>query len=440
MRLERFWERFVPCFRTNTRDTSLYALHYLSGQLRLETQRNFTNIAQATTMSSQNLQHFMTHSPWDARTVLWQVQFEISRSPGLDQGGVLILDESAVEKASPKTVGASRQYNGRLGKVEMSQVGTFLTYWHPQANLWTFLDGELFLPQSWFQTDKADARTRLGIPEEREFATKVELGWKMIQRVQEHGVHFDVLACDALYGEAHWFRAAMQGAEVVYMADVASTFHLAPLPPAKEADLIWTAADVAAAKTTVWQEIEVRPTERGVLRDAFAAVRVFTWRDGQASPEWLVMRRHTEGEVSYALCNAPQDTPLSRLALWKCARYFVERAIQDAKSELGFDDLRAQKYLAWEHHLALTVLASWFLAQTKFSWSKEYPPDNMLTKQLQIECVPQLSVANVRALLRAVMPLPQLTPEEATRQVVRHLFNRTQSRKSRLKNSRKSPT
>lgn len=438
-RLERFWKRFVPCFRTNTRDTSLYALHYLSGQLRLETQRNFTNIAQATAMSSQNLHHFMTNSPWDARNVLWQVQFEISRTPGLDQGGVLILDESADEKASAKTVGASRQYNGRLGKVDMSQVGTFLTYWHPQANLWTWLDGELFLPQSWFAAEKADERARLGVPEDRKFATKLELGWKMIQRVKEHGVNFEVLACDALYGEANWFRAAMQGAGVCYMADIAANIHLAPLPPTTEADLIWTAADIAEAKTTVWQQIEVRPTERGVLCDAFACVHVWTWRDGHASAEWLVMRRCADGDISYSLCNAPKDTPLSRLAGWKCARYFVERAIQDAKSELGFDDLRAQKYLAWEHHLALTVLASWFIAQTKFSWSKEYPPQASLTKQLQIERLPQLSVANVRALLRAVMPLPQLTPEEATLQVVRHLFNRAQSRKSRLKKSGKSP-
>ena len=68
------------------------------------------------------------------------------------------------------------------------------------------------------------------------------------------------------------------------------------------------------------------------------------------------------GATTWALSNAPADTELSQLAGWKCQRYFVERANQEAKSELGWDELQARKYLAWEHHLALTVLASWFIA------------------------------------------------------------------------------
>ena len=44
-----------------------------------------------------------------------------------------------------------------------------------------------------------------------------------------------------------------------------------------------------------------------------------------------------------------------------------------------------------------------------------------------------LSVSNVRALLRAVMPLSQLTAEQACEEVVEHLINRTLSRKSRMK-------
>jgi hypothetical protein len=42
-------------------------------------------------------------------------------------------------------------------------------------------------------------------------------------------------------------------------------------------------------------------------------------------------------------------------------------------------------------------------------------------------------MANARELLRAAMPLPQLTVEAATDLVIKHLFNRTRSRKSRLK-------
>jgi hypothetical protein len=52
------------------------------------------------------------------------------------------------------------------------------------------------------------------------------------------------------------------------------------------------------------------------------------------------------------------------------------------------------------------------------------------------EVLPALSVANVRELLRAVMPLKQLTEEQATERVIKHLLNRTRSRKSRIKKQR----
>ena len=98
--------------------------------------------------------------------------------------------------------------------------------------------------------------------------------------------------------------------------------------------------------------------------------------------------------------------------------------------------MRAQKYRAWEHHLALTVLASWFVAQTKFEWAQDYPRDPALLSQFNTEVLPALSVANVRKLLRTVMPLKQLTEEQVTERIIEHLLNRTRSRKSRIKKQR----
>ena len=50
-----------------------------------------------------------------------------------------------------------------------------------------------------------------------------------------------------------------------------------------------------------------------------------------------------------------------------------------------------------------------------------------------MERLPALSVANVRELLQAVMPLEQLSPEQARRLVVKHLVDRSRSTRSRLK-------
>jgi hypothetical protein len=106
---------------------------------------------------------------------------------------------------------------------------------------------------------------------------------------------------------------------------------------------------------------------------------------------------------------------------------------EDAKTEIGWDEFQAQKYRAWEHHLALTAAALWFVAQTKWVWAQSYARDPALAHQLEVEVLPALSTANVRELLKAVLPLPQLTPTEAMDLVITHLIHRARSTSSRLK-------
>ena len=161
---------------------------------------------------------------------------------------------------------------------------------------------------------------------------------------------------------------------------------------------------------------------------------VWTVAQGQQPRvEWLVIRRDSSGDCTYTLLNAPLDASPQSLIHWSCHRYFCERTIEDAKTELGWDEFQAQKYRAWEHHLALTALALWFVAQTKLEWARVYERDPELREQLAVEVLPALSTANVRELLKAVLPLPQLTPEQATERVITHLVNRARSTSSRLK-------
>jgi hypothetical protein len=61
------------------------------------------------------------------------------------------------------------------------------------------------------------------------------------------------------------------------------------------------------------------------------------------------------------------------------------------------------------------------------------PADPALLNHYQTDALPALSMANVRELLRAAMPLPQLSTEEDIALVLKHLDNRTRSRRSRLK-------
>ena len=149
------------------------------------------------------------------------------------------------------------------------------------------------------------------------------------------------------------------------------------------------------------------------------------------------MLREPDESMTYALTNEPETTPLSTLAQWRSERYFVERTFQDAKSEGGWDELIARKYRAWMHHTALDALALWFVAQTKLDWAEKYPADSHLRHELQLDKLPALSMANVRLLLQAVMPLPRLSVEQATDLVIKHLVNRSASTRSRLKKQAK---
>jgi SRSO17 transposase len=220
-RLHAFWTRVRPCFTTATRDASPHAWTYLRGVLTMPSKRTFANIARRVVDPAddgQALQQFMSDSPWSAHAVIHQVQTELATTPALLHGGMLILDESAEAKAGVHSAGAARQWNGRLGKVDLCQVGTFLAF--ASDTLWTWIDGELFLPEHWFAPELAHERMRLGIPPERQFATKVELGWQMIERVLASGVPVEVLLCDDLYGRSQWLRHQLRTAKVVYLADV----------------------------------------------------------------------------------------------------------------------------------------------------------------------------------------------------------------------------
>ena len=463
-RLHRFWQRYAECFKTKTRNTGVYAYYYLSCLLRMESKRNYASIGRAAGVAGENIQHFMSNSPWSARAVMEQVQQEIKSTPDLKRGGVVILDESADQKAGGKSAGAGRQRNGRLGKVDMSQVGTLLAYANltsPDRPVWAWVDGELYLQEHWFTPEMAQLRQRVGIPPEREFETKIELGWKMIRRVKANGLPFEAVTCDDLYGRSTWLRDKMDEQEILYVADVPRTTQVyleKPMlgvperPPGRRGPKptrlrvlndakSFKAYQIARCADTTWTRVPVRSIERGELDDPFTAQRVWTLREGEPEPveEWLMIRHEAKNRYNYSLSNAPADVSLEYLAWLKCQRYFVERTNQDAKSEAGWDELQARKYRGWEHHLALVTLAVWFAAQTKCEWADRYTCDPTLAQQLAVQMLPALSMANIRVLLLAAMPLPQPTPEEAVTLVAEHFVNRTRSRKSRLKRQKLIP-
>jgi SRSO17 transposase len=246
------------------------------------------------------------------------IQAAITVTPALAQGSTLILDESADEKAGTHNAGASRQYNGRMGKVDVCRVDTCLTSAKATVGLWAMVAGELFLPQEWFGPDFAQRRKELGMPEERMFETKIALGLKRVKRANVHRLPFELLACDALYGRDSQLRADLDTEGVWYAAQVPADTpvdlsepqvgvpqqrskrgrprtRLQVLSPHTPPEV----RILAGSPSTLWQHIHVRQTERGRLAADCAIRQVWTVAEGKMPrAEWLVIRRDAEGDGS----------------------------------------------------------------------------------------------------------------------------------------------
>lgn len=445
-RLLEYYDKYRVWTLTKTDDTSEYGFHYLSSLMRMETKRTMAGIARVSGVAVQNMQQFISDSPWSGPHLIGAIQNEIKVHPAYAEGSVLIIDESADEKSGDTSAGSGRQRNGRLGKVDMCQVGVFMSLTNNGYQTW--INGELYVPEAWFLPENAEKYKRIGFPEGQEFQTKLDLALKLVKQACESGIPFDAVDCDSFYGRAGWFRDQLDQLGVEYYADIPENIQvylkkpIVYLPetkdgkPAKNHKVVgspYSVKEFSYLFCTKWETFTLRPSERGMLKADFARHRVWTVDpDGTLRQEWLLIRRDPS-QITYSMSNAHPDTDLLTMAQRKSQRFYIERANQDAKSELGWDEFQAIKFRAWQHHLAFTILASWFITETQLEWAAEHPRDPLLLEEYEIDVLPKLSMANVRLLLRAVIPLPQLSPLEAIIRVIEHFDNRTRSRRSRLR-------
>ncbi|MBI1877444.1 MAG: transposase [Chloroflexi bacterium] len=270
----------------------------------------------------------------------------------------------------------------------------------------------------------------------------------MIQRAQRQGLPFVAVTMDDLYGRNQHLCRRLHEAGIEYYGDIpANTVVYLDRPrfetrltkrgkPAKKKRLVaqhrYEVRNLLNHPALTWARLTVRPTERGHLTADWGRCRVWLVDGERCYQRWLLIRREAK-QVTYSLSNAPVKTNLETMAWRKSHRAFIERSNPDGKDQFGWDEFQATKYRAWQHQLALTILAAWFVAETRLDWQTRFAPASHVLAHYEADVLPLLSVSNVRMLLQAAMPLPELTPEKATTLVIEHLVNRTRSRQSRLR-------
>ena len=60
-------------------------------------------------------------------------------------------------------------------------------------------------------------------------------------------------------------------------------------------------------------------------------------------------------------------------AYFQCSRYWVERCFDDCKNELGMSGYQVTWWLAWNHHMALVMMASYYILKLKLQQQEEMP-------------------------------------------------------------------
>lgn len=416
--LLNFYKVFSTFFITDT--AKQWGFKYLQSQLLCNKRLNIAEASRTVVGGNhQDMHHFISNSPWQDEPIIVHIQKMVNESIGDSDDGALILDESGITKKGTKSVGVSRQYNGNLGKIDNCQVGVFLSY--SRENMAALIDKRLYLPESW--ASDIERRKECGVPDDITFQTKAQLGMDMILKADTRNIKYGWVGFDAHYGEQPWFLDALAKKQIIYMAEVSCNTRVwLDKPPRTEipvrigsrgpnptkARLVEGEPDAMEVRQIEkniakekWIRIKVRDGEKGPMIWDFAFLRVYAVRDGLPNDreEWLIIRRDVfdPSELKFCLSNAPNDTAFRKLASMVARRFWVEKALKDAKGEAKLDEYQLRSWQGWHHHITMTLIAMLFLL--------------MLTIDMKGKA-PMLTIQDVRFILENVLPKKRFDSEE----------------------------
>ena len=354
-------------FKTRTRDSSQQAYAYLSGLLSRIQRKNMERMCESLEkVKHQDMQQFLSDSPWEAAQLWKWSGLEVARLLGGGSDNMLLIDESGFAKKGDNSVGVARQYNGRLGKVDNCQVGVFsaLTHGHRVA----LVGARLFLPEDW--TKDRLRMEAVGVAKQQQvYKTRNELAWELIGEARANGLEFSWVGMDAAYGRDQNLLKKIADIGIRFVADVDVRQFVWEQRPESQERPEKIEASGARRVEELWKEGQtksqkrtIRSGENGKLKVRFWSQRVWIWPSSSAKPMcvWLLVSERADGEVKYSLSNAPEGMSKGELAARQAQRFFIERAFQDGKTELGMGQYQARKWRAWEHHMALVGAAMVF--------------------------------------------------------------------------------
>jgi SRSO17 transposase len=297
--------------------------------------------------SYQALQHFITHSPWEAERVWTHLRTLVPMRTGL-----LALDDTGFPQQGTASVGVQRQYCGALGKIGNCQVAVSSAL-IADGRTWP-LTFELYVPTAW-TTDPA-RRTAVGLPETLRFREKWRMALAQVRTVLKAGFTITGVLVDADYGATAAFREGLERLGLRYAVAIRGVvrFRGAGTSPAQTAAMI-----AAAVPPDAWQTVTWGTSPTGALTAAFCALRVRALKG--RGDRWLLCERSADAVYKYYLLNLDPATALPDLVAMARARWPIEQQYRELKDDLGLDHFEGRSYRGWAHHVVLTAVAFTFL-------------------------------------------------------------------------------
>jgi len=366
-RLTKFVDGFAGAFVRDGQSGN--ALRYLRGLLSDAKRKNMEGMLQRLNDPGQyqTLQHFITHSTWDAGAIWHALR---ARAP--DRRGMLLIDDTSIPKQGRESAGVARQYCGALGKIANCQA-IVTTALRSKCAVWP-MTMELYLPQGW--CDDADRRERTHVPDGLTHRTKTKMAIEHVDAVRASGIKITCVLADSGYGDGVEFREGIAERGLSYSVGVSKTTKVVLDPSTRrwskkrgkladkdpQPETLDQITERAPAKA--WKRISWRKGTKGPLAAEFLILRATPIHpDHQGGCIWVICER-TLGKDSvrkYYFSNLPATIGAKQLVAITHERWAIEQHYRDLKQEAALDHFEGRSYPGLHRHMALTALAYTFL-------------------------------------------------------------------------------
>jgi SRSO17 transposase len=398
--LIRFHELFHGCF--GRIEHRRLGLAYMSGLMSNAGAKSIEPIALEFLgkESVRSLQMFMKNYSWDHTDMLrthWSMLSPLIASPD----GMITIDPSDFPKKGLESVGVSRQYCGALGKVENCQTGVFVGYTSERG--YGLVNCRLYMPQNWFSDAQAERRKANLVPDGLVFQTKQEIALDLIHEMGKTGLFpAKWIGADAAFGADIEFLNRLPE-DCYYFAGIKSnTLIFTKKPrlgvpkyegqgrrPTKIGILSGvpkprSVSEIAKGKLLSWKPVVVAEGAKGPIIAHVARIRAYLSRDGLPAGEqqWLFFRKNLDGEIKYAVSNAPKDMSLAELIKASIMRWPIEQCFEEGKGQVGMDSYEHRSWPAWHRHMAYVFLALQFMLRMRLLFKKNSSLDVALGQEV----------------------------------------------------------